>query len=69
MDIDNILYFFVVTTTLVKTVGTVINAIAHQNDTFSLPSPWCSVDVMHSSLASTQSTLLGGVGDGINRLL
>ena len=37
MDIDNILYFFVVTTTLVKTVGTVIDAIAHQNDTFSLP--------------------------------
>ena len=37
MDIDNILYFFVVTTTLVKTVETLINAIAHQNDTFSLP--------------------------------
>ena len=46
------------------------NAIARQNEVFSLsPSPRCSVDVLHSSFVSTQSTLLRGEGDSRNRLL
>ena len=37
------------------------NAIAHQNEAFSLsPPPQCSVDVLHSSFVSTQTTLLRG---------
>ena len=46
------------------------NAIARQNEVFSLsPSPRCSVDVLHSSFVSTQSTLLRGERDSRYRLL
>lgn len=45
-------------------------AIAHQDDAIFLPpSQWWSVDVMHSRSFSTQTTLLGGAGDGRNRPL
>ena len=46
------------------------NPIARQNEAFSLsPPPQCSVDVLHSSFVSTQSTLPRGEGNSGNGLL
>ena len=46
------------------------NTIARQNEAFFLsPPPQCSVDVVHSSFVSRQSTLLRGEGGSGNRLL
>ena len=57
------------TTTLVKTLGTLMQQLVKLRHLPSPLPPQCNVEVMHSSFNSTQSTLLGGDGDSRNSLL